>query len=91
MYGRYLRETAMADELHIYQFDEHDLLQVTDGRPPRVDKERLPLWKLRGSIPATVDEIAKVSAKAPDKVLAEVRRWGTSMLEGRQISPAWRK
>jgi hypothetical protein len=81
----------MADELALYQFKDHDLLQLTDGREPYSLKEDRAGWKFRQRLPATSEAIGKVSAKAVSKLLDEIERQGYSVLSKFEIQSDWRK
>lgn len=77
-------------ELHLYQYEDHDLIQLTDGRPPSSDAEHEKGWRLLKRMPATIEAIGEVSARAAGEVLREISERGCcSLSTWREIAPAW--
>jgi hypothetical protein len=81
----------MIDELTLYQFKEHDLIQLTDGRTPFTLEENRQGWRFRHRLPATPEAVGKLAAKAASKVLDEVELQGYCQLDKFEIEPSWRK
>jgi hypothetical protein len=81
----------MTKHLAVYQYREHDLIQLTDGREVHAADAHRGAWVERQTVPATVEGVARVSAKAPSEVLEEIERQGYADLKGFEIQEDWRK
>jgi len=81
----------MLTELKLYQYGEHDLIQLTDGGPPWTDEEHKGGWRLRETLPASVEAVSQVSARAPSEVLGIVEKQGHCILNKFEIEQRWRR
>jgi hypothetical protein len=80
----------MADDLHVYQYEKHPLVTITDGRRPPSLPENEAGWILRERIAATPEGIVKVATMAPSKVLDAIAREGYCSLNNFEIVESWR-
>ena len=81
----------MLTEMKLYQYREHDLIQLTDGRSPWTDEEHKGGWRLRETLSASVEAVSQVSARAPSEVLGIVEKQGHCMLNKFEIEQRWRR
>lgn len=81
----------MSDELDLYQYEENNLIQLTDGRAAFSNDQHREGWRFREKIPATVDDVQKVAARSASEVLSDIEKHGYRMLARFEIAPGWRK
>lgn len=80
----------MATKLKLYQFAQHDMVQLTNGRDPYTLQENAELWRLRGHISATPEAIAEVVTSAPSAVLHAILSKGYWISERGGVTDRWR-
>ena len=74
----------MARELSVYQFEEIDLVQITDGRDPHTLPGNQPGWKLRHKLLGTEQAISAVATMSARRVLQQIEMKGYCVLRAEE-------
>lgn len=77
--------------LFFFQYKDHDLIQFTNGSEPRTSEEFRDGWRFLRGVPISSEEIAKMSARSPSAVVAQIDQQGYCQLDKYNIAASWRE
>lgn len=80
----------MTEKLRVFQYEEHDLVQFTDGRSV-VSPHYPDGWQEHAAIPRTAEAVEEISARSPTSILDEVASQGWSQIRGFEIREDWKQ
>lgn len=84
-------EVELGEVLRVFQHEQQDIVQFTDGRPVHTLEEYRAGWHEHPRIEATVEAVERISARSPSSILEEVAREGWAQISRFEVQEEWKR